>query len=142
MKDAIPLLTPVAHAALRVVSGGMFTFHGIQKILGWLSKNPPSDPLTQIWFGGLIELFCGLLIAAGLLTRPAAFLSSGTMAVAYIQYHWKFDWAAFQWVPGVNRSELAVLYCFVFLLIFAYGPGPFALDPYVRILRRKKPPGE
>jgi putative oxidoreductase len=36
---------------------------------------------------GLIELGAGLLIAGGVLTRPAAFLASGEMAVAYWLAH-------------------------------------------------------
>src|SRR5690242_2623868 len=93
---------PWAYAALRIVSGAAFSFHGMQKILHVLPKGPPPEVWTQKWFGGLIELFCGLLMAFGLMTRPAAFLASGTMAVAYIQFHWKGQLAAGQWIPAVN----------------------------------------
>jgi len=68
----------------------------------------------------------GVLVMLGLKTREAAFLSSGTMAVAYIQFHWKFaSGAAF--FPVVNQGEAAALYCFVFLLIAAKGSGMWAL---------------
>jgi len=31
-------------------------------------------------------------------------------------------------LPIVNKGELAVLYCFVFLYIAAHGTGPYGLD--------------
>ena len=83
---------------------------------------------SQLWFGGVIELVCGALIAVGLLTRLAALLASGTMAVAYIQFHWKFDFARSNWLPVINHGELAVLYSFVFLFIASRGGGCVSID--------------
>ena len=117
-----------AYAALRVVAGLLFSLHGAQKILGWFSSRQPPAFGSQIWVGGVIELCAGALIALGLFTRPAAFLSSGTMAVAYTQFHWKLQFAGSQWVPLVNKGELAILYCFLFLFIATHGPGLAALD--------------
>jgi putative oxidoreductase len=104
----------------------MFSFHGMQKILGVLSTFQPAVG-TQMWFGGMIELTCGLLIALGLITRWGAFLASGTMAVAYTQFHWKLALGA-NFFPGVNKGELALLYSFLFLLIACKGGGRFSLD--------------
>ena len=67
-------------------------------------------------------------IALGLLTRCAAFLASGTMAVAYIQFHWKFAVAGAMWLPALNHGEMAVLYCFLFLFVAARGGGAASLD--------------
>ena len=117
---------PLAYAALRIVSGALFAFHGAQKILGWHAEHTPAVG-SQLWLGGLIELVCGALIALGLLTRPAAFLASGTMAVAYMQFHWKFAFAGTMWLPAINHGELAVLYCFLFLYLAARGVGAVAL---------------
>jgi len=79
-----------AYTLLRIVAGLLFAFHGFQKIFGVLTEYQP--PIgTQIWFGGVIELVTGLAIAVGVFTSLAAFLASGTMAVAYVQFHWKFD---------------------------------------------------
>ena len=79
-----------AYGLLRIMTGFMFSFHGAQKILGVLSSYQP--PIgSQIWVGGVIELLGGLLVMVGFQTRLAAFLSSGTMAVAYFQFHWKFQ---------------------------------------------------
>lgn len=105
-----------AWVALRVVSGALFAFHGLQKTFGIMSPQQP--PLfSQMGVGGVIELVCGVLIAVGFGTRAAAFLASGTMAVAYFQFHWKLELAGGKWIPAINKGELAVLYCFVFLFI-------------------------
>jgi putative oxidoreductase len=115
-----------AYALLRIVSGAMFTFHGVQKVFGVLMNDPPPVG-SQLWIGGVIELVCGIAIALGFYTRLAAFLASGTMAVAYTQFHWKlqFDAAFF---PGVNKGELALLYCFVFLFIACKGAGVWSVE--------------
>ena len=60
----------------------------------------------------------------GLFTGFAAFLASGLMAVAYFMSH--FSMAAF--LPIVNRGELAVLYCFVFLYIASRGSGVWSVE--------------
>jgi putative oxidoreductase len=115
-----------AYALMRIAAGFMFAFHGAQKILGVLSQFQP--PLgSQLWFGGLIELVCGLAVMLGFWTRVAAFLSSGEMAVAYFQFHWKFQLGP-QFFPALNKGELAALYCFVFLLIACRGGVKWSLD--------------
>jgi len=119
----------LAGALLRIVSGAMFAFHGAQKILGVLSP-PEHHPamFSQLWFGGIIELVGGALIAIGLFTRPAALLASGTMAVAYFQFHWKLAMDGWKFLPGVNGGEPAVLYCFVFLVFALSGAGALSVD--------------
>jgi putative oxidoreductase len=123
---------PQAYAALRIALGFMFFFHGTQKVLGWLATKAPPAVGSQAWIGGVIEIVCGVLIAVGLFTRHAAFLASGTMAVAYFQFHWKLEMAAFKWLPIVNKGELAALYCFAFLFIATHGAGIASLDKRVR----------
>ena len=115
-----------AYALMRVVTGFMFSFHGFQKIVGVLSQfQPPVG--SQLWFGGLIELLGGLAVMLGLQTRAAAFLCSGTMAVAYFQFHWKFQIGR-NFFPALNQGEMAALYCFVFLLIACAGGVKWSLD--------------
>ncbi len=115
-----------AYALMRIAAGFMFAFHGCQKILGILSDFRP--PLgSQLWFGGLIELIGGLMIMLGWRSRWAAFICSGEMAVAYIQFHWKFQLGA-KFFPAVNNGELAVLYAFVFLLIACRGGVKWSVD--------------
>jgi putative oxidoreductase len=115
-----------AYALLRIATGFMFSFHGAQKILGVLSEfQPPVG--SQIWFGGLIELLGGLAVMAGWQTRAAAFLCSGTMAVAYVQFHWKLQLGP-DFFPTINKGELAVLYSVVFLLIACRGGVKWSVD--------------
>jgi putative oxidoreductase len=119
--------TGVVYALMRIMAGFMFSFHGMQKVLGILSEMPAPAVGSQIWIGGVIELVAGLLILVGFKTRWAAFLASGEMAVAYFQFHWKFQLGA-AFLPGINKGELAVLYCFVFLFIATRGGVKWALD--------------
>ncbi|HEX7901738.1 MAG TPA: DoxX family protein [Planctomycetota bacterium] len=127
--SVIPRLAPYsdrAYALLRIVAGFMFSLHGWQKILGALGgQRPPFG--SQMWLGGLIELVGGTLILLGLFTRGAAFVASGTMAVAYIQFHWHFAFDA-GFFPVVNKGELALLYCFLFFYMVFRGAGPWSLD--------------
>lgn len=115
-----------AYALLRIVAGLMFAFHGLQKIFGILTDFQPAVG-SQVWIGGIIELATGLLVMLGFQTRWAAFLASGTMAVAYFQFHWKFQ-SGPQFFPAINKGELAVLYCFVFLYIACRGGITWCLD--------------
>lgn len=117
----------LSYSLLRVVSGLMFTVHGAQKMFEVLGGTRPPFG-SQIWIGGAIELVGGILIAAGLKTRPAAFLCSGTMAVAYTQFHWKLATGT-NFFPSVNQGELALLYSFVFLYIACRGSGSLAIRP-------------
>jgi len=115
-----------AYALLRIMAGFMFMFHGAQKILGVLSDfQPPA--WSQLWFGGIIELVGGLLVMVGLKTREAAFICSGTMAVAYFQFHWKFQMGP-QFFPAINKGELAIFFSLVFLYIACRGGVKWSLD--------------
>jgi putative oxidoreductase len=115
-------------AALRIVTGVLFSLHGTQKLFGWPPGGHVVTIASQLGVGGVIEMVCGALIALGLFARPAAFLASGQMAVAYVQFHWKLAFASSAWLPVVNRGELAVIYCFLFLFIAAHGAGEASLD--------------
>jgi putative oxidoreductase len=115
-----------AYALMRIVAGFLFSFHGAQKILGVLAEFQPAVG-SQLWIGGLIELVGGIAIMLGFGTRWAAFICSGEMAVAYVQFHWKFQLGP-QFFPIVNKGELAALYSFVFLYIACRGAGKWSLD--------------
>lgn len=117
---------PYALALLRIVSGLIFLAHGTQKFLGF----PAGEAAGSGWafanpgaFAGVIELVTGALIAIGLFTRPAAFLASGTMAVAYWTAH-----APQNLFPVNNGGDAAILYCFIFLYLMFSGPGAWTLD--------------
>lgn len=124
------LLSPAtepAYAALRIVAGLLFAFHGMQGLFGVLL---PAEYVahfpTQSWFGSVIELATGLLMAAGLFTSCAAFLASGTMAVAYIQFHWKLSFGE-RFFPAANQGEMALVYAFLFLYVACKGAGLWSL---------------
>ena len=118
--------TEAAYALLRVVSGLLFALHGAQKLFGVLGGTVQAAG-SQIWIGAVIELVAGLAIAAGAFTTWAAFLASGTMAVAYVQFHWKLAFDA-GFFPVVNKGELALLYSVLFLFVACRGAGPFGWD--------------
>lgn len=118
--------TDYAYALLRIMAGFMFSFHGAQKILGILTDFMPPVG-SQLWFGGIIELLGGLALMLGVKTRWVAFICSGLMAVAYFQFHWKFQFGP-QFFPAVNKGELAALYAFVFLYISCRGGVKWCLD--------------
>ena len=115
---------PLAYTVLRVVAGLLFAFHGAQALFGWYMPPGIEIPMfSQIWIGKIIELVTGLAIAAGVRTTWAAFLASGTMAVAYIQFHWKLQFGA-MFLPAVNQGEPALLYSLLFLYIACRGGRP------------------
>lgn len=116
---------PNVLALLRVATALMFIQHGTAKLFGvpHVAMFDGLKLLSLLGVGGVMELVGGLLMLAGLFTRPVAFLLSGEMAVAYFGFH-----AAESIWPMVNKGELAALYSFVFLFFAVAGPGAFALD--------------
>ena len=111
---------------LRIVVAFLFFAHGMQKIFGYPPADHPMGPMNFATIQGiaaLLEFGGGLLMFFGLLTRPVAFILAGEMAVAYFMQH-----APHGFWPIVNKGELAVLYCFVFLFFAAAGAGAWSLD--------------
>src|SRR5256885_4006011 len=107
----------------RLIIGLMFACHGGQKILGFPpgGHGMPTEMLGIV--GAWIELVGGFLIAFGFLTRLAAFVASGEMAVGYFMAH-----APGGFFPIQNHGEPAVFYCFFFLFVVFYGSGRWSLD--------------
>lgn len=109
----------------RIMAGLLFLAHGTAKMFnfpardGWDGYNIMS--LSGV--AGALEVFAGALIIVGFYSRPAAFLSSGTMAFAYFIAH-----APQNFYPLLNRGDAAILFCFLFLYIAAAGPGAFAIN--------------
>ena len=111
------------YAAMRIVIGFLFMWHGMSKLLGIPTPPPPGAPAFIIWVAGSIELVGGILVMIGFFTRPAAFLCSGLMACAYWMGH-----GTKALLPIQNQGELAALYCFVFLYIWARGVGTWGVE--------------
>lgn len=116
---------PRVLSILRIVSGLAFLQHGTTKYLGIPNVPAMANPsiTSMSGFGGLIELVTGILLVFGLFTRPAAFLASGEMAVAYFYAHQPRGL-----FPLQNGGELAIMFCFVFFYIIFAGPGPWSVD--------------
>lgn len=116
--------TPRLLSVLRFVVGFLFVWHGMQKLFNYpASANGAAELMSFMGFAGVLEVVGGLLIVLGLFTRPAAFILSGMMAVAYFTAH-----APGGFLPLVNKGELAVIYSFVFLFLSVAGGGVWSLD--------------
>lgn len=124
---------PLADAALTLVR----VFAGLSLALAHGSaKLPPSEgfvtgvgqmgfpvPIFWSWAAGLSEFVGGLLLAAGLATRPAAFFIACTTATAGFIRH----------APDpYQRKELALLYLTVALMFLVIGSGRLGLDRFLR----------
>jgi putative oxidoreductase len=118
------------YALLRIVAGALFACHGAQKLFGVLGGQKQEGLLH---LAGVIELVGGILIAIGFFAGLVAFVAAGEMAVAYFKQHSPGGF----W-PIVNRGELAVLFCFLFLYIASCGSGILSIDALIRRARGRK----
>ena len=118
---------PHLQSVLRIVAALIFMQAGTMKLFAFPAGIPPhggTAPLmSQIWIGGVLEVFGGALLLLGLFTRPVAFVLAGEMAVAYFQFHFPRGF----W-PVMNEGVAAALYGFVWLYFSAAGAGPWSLD--------------
>ncbi len=120
---------PRTLSVLRIVTALLFLTHGMAKLFQ-MPHQAMFDNLqlmSLLGLQGVLEAGGGLLLLIGLFSRPVAFILSGDMAVAFFMAHWPKGW-----LPLLNGGELAVLYCFVFLYLFAAGPGPWSVDARLR----------
>lgn len=111
------------YALYRIVIGLLFLWHGTQKLFGFPGEAPAEAPALILYVAGPIELVGGVLVMIGLFTRWAAFICSGLMAAAYWMAH-----GTKALFPIDNGGELAILYCFGFLLVSAHGAGIWSVD--------------
>jgi putative oxidoreductase len=118
---------PRAQALLRIVTAYLFITHGTAKLFGapHVGAFDNLQLFSLLGLAGSIEIVGSVLLLLGLFTRPAAFIMCGEMAFAYFIGH---AGQGFVLVPMLNRGELAVLYCFLFLFFAAAGPGAWSLD--------------
>lgn len=125
---------------LRMVAGFMFASHGAMTLFGALGGNFGDGAAAPVgtwplWWSGVVQFVAGGLVLAGLFTRPAALLASGSMAYAYFVVHLPTG----LW-PTKNLGELAALYSWVFLAIAVLGPGPWSLDALLTRLAGREGP--
>lgn len=127
---------PAAYVLFRIVFGYVFLIFGLQKLFGWFGADAAAPLISQQGAAGLIETVAGLLVMLGFFTKPAAFIASGEMAVAYFYVHVTQLGAPPMGpglpmgllVPQMNRGVDAALFCFAFLYIAARGAGHVSLD--------------
>src|SRR6266705_5048623 len=124
------------YCIMRLIVGLVYACHGGQKLLGFPGAGHGSAQGLFL-VAGIVELVGGLLVALGLLTRLAAFISSGEMAVAYFMVHAAGKAVGHpatpteQFFPILNKGELAVVLCWIFLFMFFYGPGRWSIDAFI-----------
>ena len=125
----------VTYALFRIVFGYVFFIFGLQKMFG-LFGGQQAQLMSLQGAAGVVETVGGLLVMIGLLTKLAAFISSGEMAVAYFYVH-VMQLGAPPMGPGMplgllvpqtNRGVDAMLFCFAFLYIATRGSGIWSVD--------------
>jgi putative oxidoreductase len=116
---------PQLLSVLRITAAFAFLQHGSAKLLGFPKVEMFANLQLASLYGvaGVLELVGGVLLLIGLFSRPAAFILSGEMAVAYFMAHNQPFFS-----PMLNQGEAAYLFCFAFLYIAAAGPGPWSID--------------
>jgi putative oxidoreductase len=114
---------PPALLFVRVVAGLLFWQHGLEKLFGFAGARPETMPWSIRGVAGILETVGGPLLVLGLFTRPAAFILSGEMAVAYFR-----AWAPRGFFPIANGGEEATLNAFIFLWLSAAGAGGWSVD--------------
>jgi putative oxidoreductase len=132
--------TSLLLSILRIVAALVFMQHGSQKLFHLPASGAPGPvaPLvlmSQTGLAGFLEFFGGMMLLLGLFTRPVAFILSGEMAVAYFQVH-----APRGFLPIVNRGELPVILCFLFLYFAFAGGGSWSVVAVLRGRRRQQDP--
>ncbi|WP_347137514.1 DoxX family protein [Paracoccus sp. SSK6] len=120
-------LAPLTVLFMRLIAGIAFMVHGWPKITN------PMGPVGMVegigfypgWFWAPLlaatEFLGGLLLALGLLTRPAAFATSIVLCVT-TYFHWVLQ------AEGFGGAEKSLLWLAITLYFVAHGGGRLSLD--------------
>jgi putative oxidoreductase len=130
-------LSPFAEPLVRVVAGLMLLPHGAQKLFGWFGGYGVDAtgqffaaklglPASFALLAGLIEVFGGLALAAGFLTRVAAALVFALMAVAIIWVHLPIGYF---WMTG--GLEYPLMWGLIALAFVFRGGGAYSVDALI-----------
>lgn len=124
-----------AHAILRIGAGLLFLEHGLQKLFGiaggFGGPGNTAPMMSRFGVAGVLEFAGGLLLIAGVFTRPVAAILLAEMIVAFsIAHAPRGGW------PVENQGELALLYACIFVFLAATGAGPYSVDDRFGTLRR------
>jgi putative oxidoreductase len=150
MAQASPILftrSPAATILIRLLVGAVFFEEGIQKFLfadlmgaGRFARIGIPAPQVMGPFVGAVEIACGALILAGLLTRLAAIpllinisvaIASTKLPILLGHGYWRFSLArlpryGFWAMASEARTDYSMLIGLLFLLIV--GGGTWSLD--------------
>ena len=120
-------IASTTHVVLRIGAGLLFCMHGMPKLLGWFGGMGPQGGSAELFslmgLAGVLEVFGGILIVAGFLTRPVAVVLAVEMLVAYVYAHMPRGP-----IPYENGGELALLYLAVWIFLAGNGAGPWSVD--------------
>jgi putative oxidoreductase len=126
---AFPAVTAAdaLYAVLRIGTGVLFLQHGLQKLFGvlggFMAPGATAPLFSLLGLAGVLEFGGGLLLIAGLLTRPVALALAAQMVVAYFIAHSpQGGW------PVQNGGELALLYALIFAFLAWNGSGSISID--------------
>lgn len=119
---------------MRFFVGLFLVPHGAQKLFGWFggsaqgtaaffTKVGLEPALSLVYLVGAIEFFGGILIAIGLLTRPAAAVACIMLLVAVFSVHMG---NGFFWTK--SGYEYPMLWAILMFAIFLRGGGERSLD--------------
>lgn len=114
---------PYILSILRIVIGLLFLQHGLSKVFNFPAPSPVPSLTGLLLLAAFLETVGALLFLVGAYTRIVAFILSGEMALGYFMVH-----APQSFYPLVNKGELAVIYCFIFLYFAFAGGGPWSVD--------------
>jgi putative oxidoreductase len=126
-------MAPYGPTLLRLAAGLVFVAHGAQKLFGvggggltataqFFAQLGLSPAFVLAMLVGLVEIFGGLLLLAGLFTRIASAVFTLEMLVELWKVHWNT-------VPGAGHGyELDVLMIAVLVSLLLTGPGALSID--------------
>lgn len=129
-RSNIPVSFDIALLILRVwVSASLFIRHGLEKVLHFqdMAAHFP-DPIhvgvkTGLIYSLISDALCSILVAAGFLTRLAAFLIVVNLGVVFGAMH-GFSFQA-------DHAELVYVYLGVYITLVCTGAGRFSVDRYL-----------
>ncbi|MGW5523636.1 DoxX family protein [Gordonia sp. NPDC003950] len=118
---------PWAIGIFRIIVGFLFFCHGTSTLFAW-PVAPYGGSTAEFgslpsWWAAAIQLVGGLMVMLGVGTRIAAFIGSGSMAVAYFWKH-----LGDGMLPIQNDGDSAALFCWSLLLLVFIGSGRWALE--------------
>lgn len=138
MAPAYDRVRPLAWPMLRVAAGLIMISHGVPKLFGSfapiLAKNvltPLGLPGAIYWayFLGALEIFGGVLLAAGFMTRLVALMLAAETAVIFAFVSLPKGWIYS--VPG-GGAEFPALLLVLYLALLFEGAGNWSIDRAVK----------